>query len=158
MKNLLEKYLSKRNVRLLSIAMGIGAVVMIMITRFISGQIAMFNLGAIGVFGFIFLIFYIVYVLAIAVILYCTYLIYFKNKDKDTSIVVTFGINCWAAIIFLLNIQTAIFFMKIATASSLMDLIGLGNVSGAVDLFDFTLYVFIGLAIYNGYLFHKQKD
>lgn len=166
MKNLLEKHFSKKNLRLLTIGVGIGSLILYMILNSILNDVASLSFDSIGMFGIVFAIFYVVFVLATIVILYYAYRIYFKNNDKsDISIIITFGVFCWFAIVLLLNIQTVIFFFKLSSfdvySASYSDYMSLASsasgVETAANLFDFTAFIMMGLGGYNGYMMSKDQ-
>ncbi|MDH6366537.1 MULTISPECIES: hypothetical protein [unclassified Breznakia] len=159
MKNLLETYFSKKNLRLISMAMGVAALIFYFVVKSITSSIA--SGGSLGLFTFVFIVFYVFIALTSVIAIYYAYRIYFKNQDKDISVAITFGVCCWTILILLLNIQTLVFFIKVANASSIWDLAGLAssaaNVETFAQLLDLTLWVLVILAGYNGYMFNKTK-
>lgn len=159
MKNLLESKFSKKNLRLISMAMGIAALIFYFITKSLTSSIA--SGDSLGTFTFVFILFYVCIALASILAIYYAYRIYFKNQDKDVSVAITFGVCCWTIVILLLNIQTVMFFYKAANATSFWDLAALVDTAESVEmaahLLDLTLWVLVILAGYNGYMFNKTK-
>jgi len=160
MKILLEKYFSKRTIRLLTIL----AATIILITYFTANLIlrSLFNhygLDAIKYLSYLLLILYIIFALITAVVIYYTYRIHFKNNDKsDLSIIITFGIYCVFALVLLLNLQTIRFFFKLSSMNLGM-LFGFNEntLTFSINLLKVIAIPLIGIAIYNGYLLVKKS-
>ena len=163
MKNLLTKHFSKKTLRLLTIATGVVIIAFYFVVNSTMNKIvSTFDFDSIGVLAFASLFFYIIFVLTTALILYYSYLIYFKNNDRsDISVVIIFGVYCAFAVVLLLNIQTIIFFMKLASMTSIYDFYDIASSISSVD-FAFNLlklmaFVLLGVAVYSGYLLNNEK-
>ncbi|MDQ0360841.1 hypothetical protein [Breznakia pachnodae] len=163
MKNLLEKHFSKKTLRLLTIGAGVGVIVFYFIIKSIMDSfMSSWDFDSIGAMAYVSLFFYIAFIVVTVLILYYSYRIYFKNNDKsDVSVVVTFGIFCAFAVILLLNFQTIMFFLKLASITSIYDLYDLGysvdSVDFAYDLLRLGSVAVIGIAGYSIYMLNKEK-